>query len=71
MINTALLQSLERYERMNRLFYGIISENGMHPYDWMKDALAMAMRRERDFMQANKEAWLSDMERAKERPEGE
>lgn len=58
MINTAAFESLERYNRIDAAIRHILSENGLHPYEWMRSYLVEALAREKGFMINRKQDWV-------------
>lgn len=61
MILSPAFESLERYERINKLIAAILAENGLHPYEWLRPWLVDALKREKNFMMNNKNRWVDDL----------
>lgn len=65
MINTPAFESLERYIRLKNAITDIELGGGTAPYEWMLPYLYAAKKREKQFMETCKEAWIEQMEAGK------
>lgn len=61
MINTPAFESFQRYRLLRDAAFDILEREGDSPYNWLLIYLKKAKDREEDFMEANKEKWIKEL----------